>query len=172
MYDIKITVDTSKLEKIRREASEKIIDATAREAAFEILRRADMYLDKQVYTRPNVQVTADRMDVVPEPTGALRNSGYVDTYTKNPLPPDVNDENEAIRKASKLRKNLDPGIPPEPPTQPGQVRVVFATEYAYVVEMGNSKGMVPRPYLAPAVLEVSQFIEKLAIHNFRKAGFY
>ena len=93
-----VTVEVDKLKAIGRGAALEIVDEAAREIAFEVLQRALVYLEQQVYTRPNVQVTANKMGVVPEPTGALFNSGYVRTFTGR-LPPGCPDEAEATSAA-------------------------------------------------------------------------
>lgn len=147
-----------------------VVDEAARELAFEVLQRALVYLEQQVYTRPNAQVTTDKMDTVPEPTGALWNSGYLRTYTGE-LPPGAKSEEEAMSSAKAKNAQVTFGQAPPGPARLGQAQVLFAVEYGLYVEMGTILGMVARPYLRPAAEEVSQFATKFVRAKLLEAGF-
>lgn len=165
-----VQVEVDKLTAIRQKAALEIVDEAAREIAFEVLRRAIVYLEQQVYTRPNVQVTAEKMGIVPEPTGALMNSGYVRTFTGK-LPPGCKDEAEATSSAKAKNPDVVFGQAPPGPARLGQAQVLFAVEYGLYVEMGTILGMVARPYLGRAAEEVQEFAGRFVRAKLKEAGF-
>lgn len=165
-----VHIETDKLKALRNLVALEVIDKSAREIGFEVLRRALVYLEQQVYTRPNVQVTAEKMPYVPEPTGALWNSGYLRTYTGE-LPPGAKTEAEATSSARAKNKEVVLGQSPPGPSRLGQVQVLFAVEYAIYVEMGTVWGMLPRSYLVRSAEEVQEFVEDYVVGRLRMAGF-
>lgn len=165
-----VTVDVSKLVDLSNSAALDIVDAAARELAFAVLQQADNYLEQQVYTRPNVQVTAEKMGHVPEPTGALWNSGYVRSFTGE-LPPGCRSEQEALSAAQSKNGDVTFGQAPPGPAKLGHAQVLYAVEYALYVEMGTVLGMVPRPYLEPAAANIQSMAEKFVVAKLKQAGF-
>lgn len=169
-FGASVRVEKNKLPEMGRTAGREIIDAAARELAFEVLRRSLVYLEQQVYTRPNVQVTSNKMATTPEPTGALANSGYVRTYTGE-LPPGAKSEEEAMSSSRSKNPAVVFGQAPPGPARLGQAQVLFAVEYGLYVEMGTILGLVARPYLRPATDEVSVFATKFVTAKLKEAGF-
>lgn len=169
-YGASVRVEKNRLPEMGLKAGREIIDASARELAFEVLRRAMVYLEQQVYTRPNVQVTSEKMAYVPEPTGALINSGYVRTFTGE-LPPGAKNETDALSSAKAKNSEVTFGQAPPGPARLGQAQVLFAVEYGLYVEMGTILGLVARPYLRPAAEEVSVFATKFVTAKLKEAGF-
>jgi len=165
-----VSIDIDKLGALGDDAAMEIVDAAARELAFEVLQRAVGHLERQVYTRPNVVVTADKMATAREPTGALWNSGYVRTYTGQ-LPPGCPDEATATSAAKAKNPDVAFGQAPPGPARLGQAQVLFAAIYAFKVEHGTLTGIVPRPFLAPAAWEVQEFAEPFVRAQLRRAGF-
>jgi len=110
------------------------------------------------------------MGSVPEPTGALWNSGYLRTFTGE-LPPGVKDEAEAMSAAKSKNSEVKFGQAPPGPARLGQVQVLFAVEYAIYVEMGTILGMVARPYLQPAATATQEFATKFVRAKLLEAGF-
>lgn len=165
-----VKVEKNVLPDLSKKAARVVIDAAAREIGAEVLRRAMVYLERQVYTRPNIQVTADKMDSVLEPTGALWNSGYMRTFTGE-LPPGTKTEEEAMSSAKAKNPEVVFGQAPPGPARLGQAQVLFAVEYGLYVEMGTILGMVARPYLRPAADEVQAFAERFVVAKLREAGF-
>lgn len=169
-FSASVKVESKALAKLAGLAERTIIDESARELGFEVLRRALIYLEQQVYTRPNIQVTADKMNSVKEPTGALWNSGYLRTYTGE-LPPGAKNESEALSSAKAKSPEVKFGQAPPGPARLGQAQVLFAVEYAIYVEMGTILGMVARHYLIPAAEEVSAFAEQFIMAKLKAGGF-
>jgi len=165
-----VTVEKNELPALAKKAAREIVDAAAREIAGEVLQRSMVYLERQVYTRPNVQVTADKMGTVDEPTGALVNSGYVRTFTGE-LPAGAPDEAAAMSSARAKNEDVVFGQAPPGPVRLGQAQVLFAVEYGLYVEMGTILGMVDRPYLRPAADEVQLFARDFVVAKLREAGF-
>src|SRR5690606_22969679 len=120
-----VEVDAGKLSKIAREAGMKIVDEAAREIACEVLQRAMIYLENQVYTRPNVVVSGEKVQTVPEPTGALWNSGYVRSFTGK-VPPGCQTESEAMSASRAKNHEVTFGQAPPGPARLGQAQVLFA----------------------------------------------
>lgn len=149
MIEASVKVEKNDLPDLSNKVARKVIDEAAREIAFEVLRRAMVLLEQQVYTRPNVQVTAEKMPYVEEPTGALINSGYVRTFTGE-LPPGAKSEADAMTSSKAKNPDVVFGQAPPGPMRLGQAQVLFAVEYGLYVEMGTILGMVARPYLRPA----------------------
>jgi hypothetical protein len=162
-----VRVEIERLEQLPEEAR-WAVDRAAKELAFEVLRRALVYLERQVYTRPNVVVTADRLDEVPEPTGALWNSGYVRTYDGK-LPVGARSQEEAESSARARNPQIEFGQAPPGPARPGQAQVLFAVHYALYVEMGTILGLPARPFLRPAAQEVQQFAERFVRQRLQEA---
>lgn len=169
-YEAHVRVERNNLPKLSAEAPQKVIDAAARELAFEVLQRALIYLEQQVYTRPNAQVTSEKMAIVPEPTGALGNSGYVRTFTGE-LPPGCPSEEEAMSAAQSKHPDVVFGSVPPGPAKLGQAQVLFSVEYGLYVEMGTVLGMVARPYLGPAADETQEFAIDFLRAKLLEAGF-
>lgn len=169
-YNATVKVEKNVLPALAKKAGLEIVDAAAREIAVEVLRRAMVYLERQVYTRPNIQVTPEKMDYVDEPTGALVNSGYVRTFTGE-LPPGTKNEQEAESAAKAKSAEVVFGQVPPGPARLGQAQVLFAVEYGLYVEMGTILGMVARPYLRPAADEVQVFAGNFVRAKLREAGF-
>lgn len=164
-----LEVDVRKLSQIARAAGMKVVDAAARELAFEVLRRAMVYLENQVYTRPNVVVSGDKIGTVPEPTGALWNSGYVRSFTGE-VPQGCQTESQAMSAARSRNQEVVFGQAPPGPARLGQAQVLFAVEYGLYVEMGTIF-MAARPFLAPAANEVQGFAERFVRAKLIEAGF-
>ncbi|MEQ1761559.1 MAG: hypothetical protein ABL984_00300 [Pyrinomonadaceae bacterium] len=169
-FGASVSVEKNKLPELAKIAAREIVDAAARELGFEVLRRAMVYLEQQVYTRPNVQVTSEKMGSTPEPTGALVNSGYLRTFTGE-LPIGAKSEADALSSASSKNSEVTFGQAPPGPARLGQVQVLFAVEYGLYVEMGTILGMVARPFLRPAAEEVEVFAAKFVTAKLREAGF-
>lgn len=169
-FDASVRVEENRLPELAKTAGLSVVDAAARELAFEVLRRAMVYLEQQVYTRPNAQVTAEKIGAVPEPTGALINSGYVRTFTGD-LPPGAKSEEDALSAAKAKNPEVAFGQAPPGPAKLGQVQILFAVEYGLYVEMGTMLGMVARPFLVPAATEVQAFAESFVLAKLREAGF-
>lgn len=169
-FSIRVNIDTAKLDKFAEEARMSVIDETARELAAEVLARAIENLEEKVYTRPNEQVEADRVSLVPEPTGALINSGYLRTFTGK-LPDGVKSQAEAEAAAKAKQSGVTFGQSPPGPSRLGVAQILFATEYAIIVEMGSIRGMVARPYLEPALRSIRPLVADFAKAKFIKAGF-
>jgi hypothetical protein len=165
-----VKVEKNDLPKLSSVASLEIVDAAAREIAFEVLRASWVYLDRLVYTRPNIQVTSEKMDKVPEPTGGLRNSGYVRSFTGE-LPLGCPNETEAMSSSKSKNPDITYGQAPPGPARLGQAQVLFAAEYGLYVEMGTILGMIARPYLAPAVNGMQDVAEKFVMAKLKEAGF-
>lgn len=165
-----VRVLENRLPGMATKAARHIVDAAARELAFEVLLRALIYLEQQVYTRPNAQVFGSKMGTVPEPTGALYNSGYVRTFDGS-LPPGIKSEAEAQAAARAKNPDVTFGQAPPGPSKLGQVQVLFAVEYGLAVEMGTLLGMVPRPFLVPAATEMQAVAERFVLAKLREAGF-
>lgn len=165
-----VKVTKNELPKMARTAAAEIVDAAAREIAVGVLQRAMVNLERQVYTRPNIQVTASRVEEVPEPTGALGNSGYIRTFGGK-LPAGVKSEQEAMSAARSSNSDITFGQAPPGPQRLGQVQVLFAVYYGLYVEMGTVLGMLPRPYLRPAADEFQGFAKDFVLAKLRKAGF-
>lgn len=165
-----VQVEVEKLRAMALRAAREVVDEAAREIAFEVLQRAIVYLEQQVYTRPNIQVTADKMGVVAEPTGALMNSGYVRSFTGE-LPPGCKSEAEATSAAKAKNPGVVFGQAPPGPSRLGHAQILFAVEYALYVEMGTILGMVARPYLGRAASEAQEFAEKFVRAKLKEAGF-
>jgi hypothetical protein len=169
-YVSSVKVELKKLDHLSNTIAKTVIDASARELAVEVLRRSMVFLEQQVYTRPNAQVTSEKTSTTPEPTGAMMNSGYIRTFTGE-LPVGAKDEKAAMSSARSKNANVTFGQAPPGPHRLGQAQVLFAVEYALYVEMGTILGMVARPYLRPAADEVQQFAERFVIAKLKAAGF-
>ena len=169
-FGASVTVEKNDLPKLGNEAARIVVDAAVREIAFEVLKSSMVYLERQVYTRPNVQVTSDKMNTVPEPTGALMNSGYVRSFTGE-LPVGCPSEQEAMSSAKSKSSEIEFGQAPPGPSRLGQAQVLFAVEYGLYVEMGTILGMVARPYLRPAAEQAQDFAEQFIRAKLVEAGF-
>lgn len=165
-----VRIEYNHLGKLSGSVALHVIDKSAREIAFEVLRRAIIYLERQVYTRPNSQVSADEMSRVLEPTGALWNSGYVKSYTGE-LPAGCKSQQEAESSASSKNPAIMFGQAPPGPSRLGIAQVLFAVEYALFVEMGTVTGMIARPYLVPSVEEVRPLAIAFVKTRLLEAGF-
>ena len=164
-----LEVNVQRLSTLARTVGLEVIDAAARELAFEVLQRAMVYLENQVYTRPNAVVSGDKLGTVPEPTGALWNSGYVRSFTGE-VPPGCQTESQAMSAARSRMGEVVFGQAPPGPSRLGQAQVLFAVEYGLYVEMGTIF-MAARPYLAPAANEVQAFAERFVRAKLLEAGF-
>lgn len=162
-------VDLGDFKHLAEEAG-TIIDECARELGFELIRRALVYLEQEVYTRPNSVVGADRIATVPEPTGALFNAWYMRTYTGE-LPDGCQSEAEAESAAKAKNPDVVLGQSPPGPARLGYVQVLFAVEHAIYVEMGTILGMPARPYLGRAAQEVQGLVGPFFAERLKEAGF-
>lgn len=169
-FKAEIKIEIAELTALADQVQLTVIDAAAVEIGFNVLKMAMIYLENQVYTRPNAQVTADKMPYVPEPTGALWNSGYLRNFTKK-LPSGYPREEDAMTAAKAKNPEVQFGKVPRGPTRLGHVQVIFTVEYGIFIEMGTAFGMVARPYLAPAMDEVGAKADQFIKAKLLAAGF-
>lgn len=168
-FTSRVTVDTKKLRAIVDAAPIEVVDAAARELGAEMLKCALQHLDRQVYTRPNLVVTMEKMETATELTGALWNSGYLVTHSGD-LPAGAQSESEAEAAARGKNPGVEFGTAPPGPDRAGQAQVLFAVEYALKVELGSAK-VAARPYLQPARDEVQGLVTEVVQDKMRDAGF-
>lgn len=164
-----VTIDTGALDELAKGKALQAIDAAARELGAGVLESSLNYLTESVYTRPNIVVTAEKMKYVPEPTGALRASGYMRTFL-GALPPGVKNEAEAESSARASNGEVKFGTAPPGPARLGQCQVLFAVEYGIYVEMGTHR-MAARHYLIPSAEAFQGFAESFILAKLREAGF-
>ena len=165
----KVVIDTVKLDSLAQAGAAKAIDAAARELGFMVLQYAQLKLTELVYTRPNIVVTASKMKTVPEPTGALINSGYLRTFTGK-LPLGCKNEAEAESAARSKNAEVKFGSATPGPARLGQAQVLFAVEYGLYVEMGTHR-MAARHFLIPAAEQAQGIAEQFILAKLREAGF-
>lgn len=149
-----IQLDLSKLDELAKDV-EGVGDEAVRMIAFEGLARSQKILTNVIYTR-----AAD--DDRPEPTGALRASGYVRSWKQD-------DTGTAESGAIARNPAITFGTVPPEPKGPGEAHILFAVEYAVYIEFGT-RYMPARPFLKPAVASLEKMWEPTVKELLRRRG--
>lgn len=98
-------------------------------------------------------------------TGALLNSGYLETASESGRAAALASAKELLSRAKSSAGEGDDAGEPEPLDE-GMARVSFAVEHAAYVELGTErngkKQMAARPFLIPAAEEIRDEAEEIA----------